>query len=420
MKDDILDRLIVWSGGGAAGVLTINRSGAMAFAYDPEWIENDARAPLSHALPKRADPYDDALCKAVFGGLLPEEDQRVAVARALGVSRENVFRLLERLGGDVAGALAFLPEGEEPPARPTGKPSPALSDKELAALIEDLPASPMLAGKGGARLSLAGAQGKLPVIRANGGIATPRVGEASTHLIKPEPERFPGLAANEAYCLALAQACGLDAAVGEWREASGKPYLLVERYDRVEVDGETRRLHQEDFAQALGVASHQKYAAEGGPTFKDSFDLVREVATRPAVEVLKLVDAAIFNLIIGNADAHAKNYSFLTRADGSVGLAPLYDLVSTIMFDGISDNFAMRFGRAARLEDFDKQALAHFAQDVGMSPTFMKRRISKMSEKVSSAATALEVQGLDDTARLNGLPAIVQDRAERLKLKLAA
>jgi len=297
-----MDRLTVWSDHRIAGEMAINRSGAMAFIYDSEWIEDEARAGLSYSMPKRVDPYDDASCKAVFGGLLPEEDQRAAVARALGVSRENVFRLLEHLGGDVAGALAFLPEGQKPPAGPTGEPSTALSEDALAELIDDLPSAPMLAGKGGARLSLAGAQGKLPVIYLNGAISTLREGEASTHLIKPEPERFEGLAANEAYCLALAREIGIDAAFAEWRQAKGRPYLLVERYDRIMVDGETKRLHQEDFAQALGVSSHQKYAAEGGPIFKDSFDLVRAATTRFAREVLKLMDAAIFNMVIGNAD----------------------------------------------------------------------------------------------------------------------
>ena len=150
--------------------------------------------------------FDDALCKAVFGGLLPEESQRTAVARALGVSPDNPFRLLAALGGDVAGALAFLPSGESPPDEPVGEAAPALGDAGLAALLDLLPGVPMLAGEGGARLNLAGAQGKLPVVLRDGAIAVPRIGEPSTHLIKPEPERFPGLAANEAFCLALARA----------------------------------------------------------------------------------------------------------------------------------------------------------------------------------------------------------------------
>ncbi|MBS7671621.1 type II toxin-antitoxin system HipA family toxin [Croceicoccus gelatinilyticus] len=418
MKEGILDHLTVWSGHCIAGDLRINGSGVMAFTYDHRWIEDSARAAISHSMPKRAEPYDDAACKAVFGGLLPEEDQRASVARALGISRENVFHLLEHLGGDVAGALTFFPAGQEPPAGPSGDLSPTMGEDELASLLEDLPRVPMLAGKGGARLSLAGAQGKLPIILVDGQIATPREGEASTHLIKPEPEKFEGLAANEAFCLTLARELGLDAAFAEWRQVKGRPFLLVERYDRIMIDGETKRLHQEDFAQALGFSSHQKYAADGGPTFKDSFDLVRVVTTRYAREVIRLLDAAIFNLLIGNADAHAKNYSFLALRSGETVLAPLYDLVSTVIFEGLNPSFAMKFGRASTLEDFETPALERFASDAGMTHAFVRRRMADIAKRVAGKAEGLVVPGLNDTGRLNGLPGVVKDRAERLALKV--
>jgi serine/threonine-protein kinase HipA len=352
MSGNILDRLTVWSEQRIAGELAIDRGGAMHFTYASAWLGDSS----ARALPKQEEAFGDALCKAVFGGLLPEEGQRTAIARALGVSPDNSFRLLAALGGDVAGALAFLPNGEAPPPAPEGEPSDPLAEDALADLIGRLPRVPMLAGEGRARLSLAGAQGKLPVVLIGEAIAVPRVGEASTHLIKPEPDRFPGLAANEAFCLALARAVGLAAAMAAWHEADGKPYLLVTRYDRLHRDAHTIRLHQEDFAQALGVPSNRKYASEGGPTFRDGFALVRQATTRPAREVLKLADAALFNVIIGNADAHAKNYSLLRRADGEVVLAPLYDLVATHIWPELSAKLAMRFGRAATLEEVDAGA----------------------------------------------------------------
>lgn len=379
MTADILDRLIVWLNQCIAGELAIDRGGAMHFSYVAEWLADPAAEQLSHALPKQPEPFGDALCKAVFGGLLPEEGQRTAIARALGVSPDNPFRLLAALGGDVAGALAFLPEGEAPPAAPAVEPAHPLDEAELSALLRRLPRVPMLAGEGGARLGLAGAQGKLPVVLIDGAIAVPRIGEPSTHLIKPEPDRFPGLAANEAFCLALARAVGLDAAMAEWRAVAGKPYLLVTRYDRLGPEGGTIRLHQEDFAQALGVPSNRKYASEGGPTFRDGFALVRQAATRPAREVLKLADAAIFNLVIGNADAHAKNYSLLRRYNGEVVLAPLYDLVATHMWPELSAKLAMRFGRAATLEDLEAESFERFAEDAGLALPFLRRRAAAPS-----------------------------------------
>ena len=284
----ILDTMVVWWDERLAGELSIDKGGAMHFVYAPDWLADEAAPALSHAMPKQQEPYEDHACKAVFGGLLPEESQRTAIARALGVSPDNPFRLLEALGGDVAGALAFLPKDAKPVQEQFETAPEPLQENELAALLDRLPAVPMLAGEGGARLSLAGAQSKLPVVlTADCGIAIPRPGEPSTHLIKPEPDRFAGLAANEAFCLALARSMGIDAAYAEWREVAGKPLLLVERYDRMMLDGKTHRLHQEDFAQALSVPSNRKYAAEGGPTFRDSFALLRSAATRPAREVLK-------------------------------------------------------------------------------------------------------------------------------------
>ncbi|AWW72939.1 phosphatidylinositol kinase [Erythrobacter sp. KY5] len=379
----ILDTLAVWWGERQAGELSIDKGGALHFAYSPDWLADEKVPALSQAMPKQEEPFGDHACKAVFGGLLPEESQRTAIARALGVSPDNPFRLLEALGGDVAGALAFLPQGEEP-LQDYSKTAPEpLHEGGLAELLDRLPSVPMLAGEGGARLSLAGAQSKLPVVlTTDGGIAIPRPGEPSTHLIKPEPDRFPGLAANEAFCLALARALGIDAAHAEWRTAAGKPFLLVERYDRISVEGTAHRLHQEDFAQALGVPSNRKYAAEGGPTFRDSFALLRSAATRPAREVLKLADAAIFNLIIGNADAHAKNYSLLRLEAGEVVLAPLYDLVATHMWKELSPKLAMRFGRAATLEEFDGENVVRFAEEAGLGAPYIRRRIGELAQSI--------------------------------------
>ncbi|MBY0521686.1 MAG: type II toxin-antitoxin system HipA family toxin [Sphingomonas sp.] len=419
MSDPILDSLGVWWGVRIAGVLSIDRSGAMHFAYAVDWLADPGAPPLSRAMPKREAAYDDAICKAVFGGLLPEEAQRTAIARALGVSPDNPFRLLAALGGDVAGALAFLPEGEHPPAPATGDPEP-LNDAALADLLDRLPRVPMLAGEGGARLSLAGAQSKLPVVLVGGKIAVPLPGQPSTHLIKPEPDRFTGLAANEAYCLALARAVGLDAVEAAWRYIDGRPYLLVTRYDRSSVGDHVERLHQEDFAQALGVPSNRKYAAEGGPVFRDCFALLREAVTRPALDVLKLVDAAIFNVIIGNADAHAKNFSLL-RQEGRgnpIVLAPLYDLVGTVIWPELSPRFAMTFGGARTLEELEGKHFDRFAADAGVAAPFVKRRAAQLADAVSDAIErGLVVPGLDDPERVAALTNVICDRAQRVTLK---
>lgn len=139
MSQPILDTLNVWWGDRLAGALSIDKGGAMHFAYAADWLAYPAAPPLSQALPKQTEPFGDHLCKAVFGGLLPEEGQRTAIARALGVSPDNPFRLLQAIGGDVAGALAFLPEDEKPPRDSSGTAPEPLQDDELAALLDRLP-----------------------------------------------------------------------------------------------------------------------------------------------------------------------------------------------------------------------------------------------------------------------------------------
>ncbi len=378
-------RLSVWWDGRFAGCLAQDRHGDLSFAYDADWLNLGDARPLSYSLPLQATSFDRRACRPFFGGLLPEADQRSGVAGALGVSAANEFALLDRLGGDVAGALMLLPEGETPPPpAPFTDPSAALSDAAFAAILDRLPRQPMLAGEVGLRLSLAGAQAKLPVILVDGRPALPRPGEATTHIVKPEIPRFAGSVANEAWCMALARAVGLDVAEAVAREAEGRPYLLVTRYDRRTGDGVTIRLHQEDACQALGIPSERKYAAEGGPAFRDLFALIRAYVRQPAVDVIKLLDAVIFNLAIGNADAHGKNFSFLLDGDGP-RLAPLYDLLSTMAWSQLSERQAMRIGRAGTIAELDQAAWVRFAADAGITLPFLRRRIIAMTDAILCA-----------------------------------
>ncbi len=177
----------------------------------------------------------------------------------------------------------------------------------------------------------------------------------------------------------LARAIGLDVATTEYRSVGDKRFLLIERYDRhVGEDGKTVRLHQEDFCQALGFTSARKYASDGGPVFRDCFALVRRVTTRPAAEALKLLDAALFNAIIGNADAHAKNFSLL-YLPGRTQLAPLYDLLSTVAYPDLSQRFAMKIGGRRVLEEVYPADLEKFAKDIQVRAPFIRKRTGEIA-----------------------------------------
>lgn len=411
--------LNIWWDEQLVGQLTQNQHGELGFAYSADWLEHPQAPALSASLPKRTESFTRRECRPFFGGLLPEESQRDAAAQALGVSRGNDFALLDRLGGDVAGALQLLPPDATPSApAPELRPTP-LDDAGLIRVLDALPIRPLLAGEDGLRLSLAGAQSKVPVVLVDGAVALPAHGQPTTHILKPPISRFAATTENEAFVMRLAAGIGLDVAPVEPRVVRDRTFLLVQRYDRShEEGGIVRRLHQEDFCQALGVPPETKYASEGGPTLKDCFELLRRVVARPAVDVLKLLDAVIFNLIVGNADAHGKNFSILYDDEGP-RLAPLYDLLATVTYPELSPNLAMKIGKRATLAEMDAKGWATLASEAGLGLPLIRRKVSEICDSVNTraheVAGALLLPGLDETA-LTKFVELVKDRSERCLL----
>ena len=411
--------LDIWWDGRLVGQLTQDPHGELGFTYSADWLTRESALALSASLPKRAGPYSRRECRPFFGGLLPEESQRNAAALALGVSPQNDFALLERLGGDVAGALQLLPPDEMPKVPSSNQRPVPLDEAGLIRVLDALPVRPLLAGEEGLRLSLAGAQSKVPVVLVEGAVALPTPFQPTTHILKPPISRFAATTENEAFIMRLAAAIGLDVASVEPRVVRDRKFLLVQRYDRsVDANGNVHRVHQEDFCQALGVPPETKYASEGGPAFKECFALLRRVAARPAIDVLKLLDAVIFNLIAGNADAHGKNFSILYDVQGA-RLAPLYDLLATVAYPDLSSKLAMKIGRCATLAEMDAKGWAAFATDAGLGLPLIRRRVIEISDSVKAAAPdvahALVRPGLDEAA-LAQFADLAHERAERCAL----
>jgi serine/threonine-protein kinase HipA len=376
--------LDVWWEGRLVGRLTQDEHGDLGFVYAPAWVADANAPPLSASLPKRAQAFRKRECRPFFAGLLPEESQRDVVAQVLGVSRANDFSLLDRLGGEVAGAIELLPHGADPSTPPSDYSPRRLDDAALVKLLDDLPLRPFLAGENGLRLSLAGAQPKVPVVLVDNAVALPAPGQPTTHILKPPIAWLAGMTENETLVMRLAAAVGLDVATVEPRVVRGRTFLLIERYDRfIDDDGRVRRLHQEDFCQALGIAPENKYAHEGGPTFVNCFTLVREISAVPGPDVLELLDAVIFNVIVGNADAHGKNFSILYRSSGP-RLAPLYDLLSTAFYPELSSHFAMKIGKRSTLGELDAAGWERFAKDAGVSRPLVRQRVREMAEKIDA------------------------------------
>jgi serine/threonine-protein kinase HipA len=323
--------------------------------------------------------------------------------------------MLARIGGECAGALTFLPAGSAPPA--ANHDYRALTDAELADIVRTLPKRPLLAGERGVRLSLAGVQDKIAVrVDAGGNISLPLGLAPSTHILKPAIATWAGIVSNEAYCMRLAQGAGLAAAETTAQQVEDIPYLLSRRYDRTSDEhGVVRRLHQEDFCQALGIPSEIKYQAEGGPGVKDCFALLRAASSNPVQDLLALLDAVIFNLLVGNNDAHAKNYALLYGADGNRRLAPLYDLVSTVYYTEIDNTLAMKLGGVTNPDRVSGKALEAFARDAGLAPAGVKRRAVDLADRLRRLTETIDQP--DETAEK--LAALIAQRCERFSTRIS-
>lgn len=363
------------------GRLEEDDRGELRFSYDQVWLGKPGGLPLSRSLPLRAKVFSGKEARAFFAGLLPEGEPRRQIAKILGVSAANDFAMLAGIGGECAGAVSLLPEGEVPTESQTGSCG-RLTEAEVQQIVAELPRRPLLAGRAGLRLSLAGAQDKLPVIFYDNAISLPRSGTLSTHILKPEPERFPGLAANKMFCINLARAIGLNVPKTVFRRVGEKPCLLVKRYDRgTDENGVTIRIHQEDFCQAMGFPPERKYQAEGGPTVLDCIALLRDWSTVPVLDISAFINGLIFNVLIANSDAHGKNFSLLYTGNQR-RLALFYDLVSTLCWPELYRTLAMKIGGNDSIDAFSIGDWKKMAAESGLGWPMIRERMAENSRAV--------------------------------------
>lgn len=325
-----------------AGELKQDDDASLTFTYNSDYLATDPMA-LSVSLPLQEEPFNDRVVRPFFSGLLPDENARRRLAAALGISSNNAFGLLEIIGGECAGALTLLPHGATPAVSTTEDDEP-LDEKRLEEILSLLRQRPLLGGEAGVRLSLAGAQDKLAVAIVEGQVTLPRGGRPTTHILKPFIDGLDGTVENEVFCMKLARRLDLDAPRVSKGVAGKIDYFLVERYDRImHPDGRIERVHQEDFCQALSVPPELKYEEEGGPGVSQCLQLIRRTTGSPAAETLRFQRMLMFHYLIGNADAHAKNYALLYRSQVP-DLAPIYDVVCTAAYPRLSKNLAMAIG----------------------------------------------------------------------------
>jgi serine/threonine-protein kinase HipA len=382
--------LAVWLHSDLVGYLS-EEKGQLGFVYLPKWLAREDALPLSISLPLQEEAFSDAQCRGFFSGLLPEGGLRQLIAQRFKISAQNDFALLNAIGGECAGAVSFFSVGH-PPSPIDAARVDWLNADRLRVLLDELPRKPMLAGEEGLRLSLAGAQDKLPIVFDGARIGLPKGDQPSTHILKPAIRYAQSSVLNEAFCLRLARELEIPSAESEIFLVDDQPVLLVHRYDRsLEPDGSLRRLHQEDFCQALAVPPALKYQSHSGPSITDCFHLLRDQTRPSALNVLRLLDAVIFNALIGNHDAHAKNFSLLYQR-GVPKLAPLYDLLSTAVYADLTSKMAMKIGSKYRFEDVQARHWDQFAQEAGLSVAQTRKRIVQLAEAMPMTAKTLREQ----------------------------
>lgn len=396
--------LAVWMHRQRVGTLSYDgASSRFAFSYEPEWIASRGACALAPTLPLVAPEgqtpdQHSVVVRQFFQNLLPEGQALDDAARTHRVSKHSLIGLLRVLGRETAGALMFSLPDEDPHRGPP--PARPLPEHELSERIRQRPEMPFSVWDGKVRLSIAGYQDKLGVFERTGQwflVEDPSV--ASTLIIKPEPvARFmAGMTTNEFLCMRLAAALRLPVAKVQLKHVP-EPILVVQRFDReviAQPNGTTavRRLHCIDGCQALGLPVDFKYERPYGDT-RDVRDIrdgasVKQFMTRLADKTFTPVPAAartlflrwvIFQVLIGNTDAHAKNISFFCQSAG-LSVAPAYDLVCGLVYAGnnVQDQLAMAIG-----DNFDPVTIgaydwAQLAHEAGLPARLVAQELARLA-----------------------------------------
>jgi serine/threonine-protein kinase HipA len=360
---------------------------------------------LSLSMPVSRNKIDGPEVYNFFDGLLPEGQVRSHIAKENGLSNPDAFGLLRVLGADCAGAVQILPPGESPVLPEAAKP---MTDDAVTTVVEslptwDLPEDFLITA------SLGGVQSKVLLSSHDGGWAWPGRGAVSTHIIKPEPleSTIPDLLASEDWALKAAAAAGLPAATAHLQMFGSRQAIVVDRFDRAA--GGTR-LHQEDFTQALALASEAKYEGSAQPPSRLT-RLVSAAAphTRDDAEFRRhLLRAITFNMAIGNGDAHSKNYSLILSDGGEVQLAPLYDVAPTLLLYAPSNNAGHAVSGQIRLGYLTLNHLVREGSAWGMDEEDARNTAVSALESVAEAAAATSAQNALDFLR-ELIPARVSD-----------
>ena len=383
------------------------------FSYLESYLDRPDARPVSISLPLQEESFSSQVTKTYFDGLLPEGFARKTVAGWMHVSEEDYLSILYGLGKECLGAVKITDGNEEPVADYR-----IISPEEVRELAgEGITKSIEMVTK--AHLSLTGASGKVGLYYdpVKDQWYLPRGTAASTHIVKQSHVRMGGIVTNEQLCMLAAGHCGIQVPesfiINTGRGGDGEILFASQRFDRMmPSEPETIkslpcpiRLHQEDFAQALGISSTVKYEREPGEYLVKMFDLLRKYSKDPMEDQLKLWDRLIFDFLIGNTDAHIKNFSLLYNSQlQGIHLAPAYDLLSTVVYPGTATDMAIGLGDTLSIDSVTEESLKAAAGKAGMGEKPAMARYEKMcslfEDAIKKAADELTDAGFPKAKEL--------------------
>jgi len=397
-----------------------------SFGYEPSWLATDNAYRLSPHFPLSEAKAASGTVRRFLENLLPEGRALDIVSTTHQVSKNNIFGLVRELGGETSGALSFFAERAVPDPRQTTRRE--IPVEELRSRIEERAQVPFAVWDRRVRMSIAGYQDKLPVYLKDNRFYLVEGALASTHILKPEPldKRLPGLVANEHFCMRLATRLGLRTAEVSIVRVP-HPVLVVQRFDREAGDAGVRRIHVIDACQALDLPVAYKYERNfgsgkdvryirDGVSFERLFSTAVSYTTQKALTRQALTRWAIFQYLIGNADAHGKNVSFFCSA-GGLAMAPFYDMASVVQYEGLDHEFAMAYGDAFGLDDVSPFAWADFAKRSGLQRSYLAREMTRMAhvalEQAPRQAVEADYAG-DERALVMRIAGLVEAQARKL------
>lgn len=368
---------------------TINNA---EFTYYKEYIESGLPA-ISISLPVYEKSFGPKATRNFFEGLLPEGFARKSIADWIHAPEDDYLKILETLGSECLGAIRISADKDSPASYE------ALSVDEVKALArEGVSKSTELVTE--AHLSLTGASGKVGLYYddKNDVWYKPNGNAPSTHIVKQSHVRLSGIVANEQLSLHTASKLGIEVPesfiVNTGSAEESEVLFATKRYDRT-INNDSKvinglacpfRLHQEDFAQALGISSYDKYEKEDERYFPELFRILRSNSSNPIADQLKLWDILVYDFLVGNTDNHIKNLSLVYSNDlKNIRLAPAYDIVSTAIYRGSSREMAIGIGGERNLDTIGRSHFEEAASEAGLNHRIALKRFDTIADSFEQA-----------------------------------